>query len=214
MSPSARLVSEMMILCGEVISTFGGQRGVSLPYRGHAQNEQVKREVESLLEGQARSVALIRSMHRAEMNFLKPIQHSSLGLSGYVQFTSPIRRYIDLLAHYQVKAAIRGENPPFSSGHLELATERVKIISKFAKKLQLDSERYWMLEYLRQQPRERQFRAVVLRFQKASDAVVLLVEVGIQGLVGLNGKARAGEEVLVQVQDAHPRKGVLSLRAI
>ena len=30
------------------------------------------------------------------------IPHAGLGLSGYVQFSSPIRRYGDLLAHYQV----------------------------------------------------------------------------------------------------------------
>ncbi len=31
--------------------------------------------------------------------------HAALGLPTYVQFTSPIRRYTDLLAHYQVRPA-------------------------------------------------------------------------------------------------------------
>ena len=32
----------------------------------------------------------------------KPERHASLGLPAYVQFTSPIRRYADILAHFQV----------------------------------------------------------------------------------------------------------------
>ncbi|GKV29980.1 hypothetical protein SLEP1_g38852 [Rubroshorea leprosula] len=31
----------------------------------------------------------------------------------------PIHRYMDLLAHYQVKAYLGGESPPFSAGQLE-----------------------------------------------------------------------------------------------
>lgn len=101
-SRSAVLVSEMMILCGEVISKFGGERGLALPYRGQIQNEEVNKQLHMIPDGPARALALLRSTSRADMNFSKPISHSSLGLLGYVQFTSPVRRYADLLAHFQV----------------------------------------------------------------------------------------------------------------
>lgn len=39
----------------------------------------------------------------------EPIHHTSLGLPAYVKTTSPLRRYIDLLAHYQIEAALRFE---------------------------------------------------------------------------------------------------------
>ncbi|XWS67077.1 hypothetical protein CRYUN_Cryun05aG0255600 [Craigia yunnanensis] len=58
-------------------------------------------------------------MHAAEIDFIKPICHGVLGVPSYVQFTSPIHKYLDLLAHYQVKAFLRGESPPFSAGQLE-----------------------------------------------------------------------------------------------
>ncbi len=32
-----------------------------------------------------------------------PRRHASLGLDAYVQFTSPIRRYADTIAHHQLK---------------------------------------------------------------------------------------------------------------
>lgn len=37
-----------------------------------------------------------------------PRRHSSLGLDSYVQFSSPIRRYTDMLAHYQIKVGRGG----------------------------------------------------------------------------------------------------------
>ncbi|KAF9895230.1 hypothetical protein FE257_000132 [Aspergillus nanangensis] len=38
-----------------------------------------------------------------------PIHHMPLGLDVYVKSTSPLRRYTDLMAHYQIEAALRFE---------------------------------------------------------------------------------------------------------
>lgn len=97
-----RLVSEMMILCGEVVAAFGSQNNIPLPYRGQPQSNISASAFSYLPEGPVRSAAYVRIMRAAEMDFKKPIRHGVLGVPGYVQFTSPIRRYVDLLAHYQV----------------------------------------------------------------------------------------------------------------
>jgi exoribonuclease R len=59
-----------------------------------------------LPDGPARSFANISALRAAEMDYQKPVPHGVLGIPGYVQFTSPIRRYVDLLAHYQVNTLI------------------------------------------------------------------------------------------------------------
>jgi exoribonuclease-2 len=99
---AARLVSELMIACGEALAAFGEQKNISLPYRGQSSREIPRDEIESFPEGPSRAIAIRRYLGRADMSFTKPIMHAALGVSGYVQFTSPIRRYSDLLAHYQV----------------------------------------------------------------------------------------------------------------
>lgn len=99
-----RLVSEMMLLCGEVIAMFGSHNSIPLPYRGQPQSNISASAFSHLPEGPVRSSAYVRIMRAAEMNFKKPIRHGLLGVPGYVQFTSPIRRYVDLLAHYQVRS--------------------------------------------------------------------------------------------------------------
>jgi exoribonuclease R len=101
-NPAMQLVTEMMILCGEAVAAFGADNNIPLPYRGHPQSSTAVSAFAYLPEGPARSVANISVLRAAEMDFRKPVAHGVLGVPGYVQFSSPIRRYVDLLAHYQV----------------------------------------------------------------------------------------------------------------
>ncbi|KAJ7539995.1 hypothetical protein O6H91_11G117600 [Diphasiastrum complanatum] len=165
-------------------------------------------------EGAGKDMALRRTTGPVGINLSKPVGHSSLGLSGYVQFTSPIRRYTDFIAHYQVKAALRGDKPFFAHGYLEAAIGWANLRSREAKRLEGISNRYWILEYLRRQPKDTIFQAVVMRFVKDHEAFILLKEVGLEALVTIHSKASAGDKVKVIVKDAHPRKDLLLLKEI
>lgn len=102
--PTMRLVTEMMVLCGEAVATYGSHNNIPLPYRGQPQSNIDTSAFEHLPAGPARSAAIVKTLRAAEFNFRNPIRHGVMGIPGYVQFTSPIRRYIDLLAHYQVSS--------------------------------------------------------------------------------------------------------------
>ncbi|OWM82301.1 hypothetical protein CDL15_Pgr001875 [Punica granatum] len=210
--PAMRLVSEMMILCGEVIAAFGSQNNIPLPYRGQPQSNIDVSAFSHLPEGPVRSSAIVRIMRGAEIDFRKPIRHGVLGLPGYVQFTSPIRRYMDLLAHYQVKAFLRGETLPFSAGQIEGIASIVNMNARIAKRLSNTSLRYWILEFIRRQPKEKKYRALVLRFIKDRIAALLLVEVGHQASAWVSVGTQVGDEVIVRVEESHPRDDFLSLK--
>ncbi|KAA8516420.1 hypothetical protein F0562_016713 [Nyssa sinensis] len=211
--PAMRLVSEMMILCGEAIATFGSFNNIPLPYRGQPQSIDTS-AFAHLPEGPVRSSAIVKTMHAAEMDFRNPIRHGTLGLPGYVQFTSPIRRYMDLLAHYQVKAFLRGDSPPFSAGQLEGMASVVNMHVRVARRLSSSSLRYWILEYLRRQSKEKRFRALILRFIKDRIAALLLMEVGFQASAWVSVGMQIGNEVDVKVEEAHPRDDILSLKEV
>ena len=53
----------------------------------------------------------------------------------------------------------------------------VNAACKTAKKLQLETERYWILEYIRRQPPDRKYSACLMRLVRNMHAVVLLTEV-------------------------------------
>lgn len=212
--PAMRLVSEMMILCGEAVATFGSCNNIPLPYRGQPQSNIDASAYVHLPEGPVRTSAIVKIMRAAEMDFRKPIRHGIMGLPGYVQFTSPIRRYMDLLAHYQVKAFLRGDSPPFSAGQLEQMASNVNMHARLANRLFSSGLRYWILEYLRRQPKEKRFRALILKFMKDRIAALLLTEVGFQASAWVSVGSQIGDEVVVQVEEADPRDDVLSLKEI
>lgn len=212
--PAMRLVTEMMILCGEAVATYGSCNNIPLPYRGQPQSNVDTSAFAHLPEGPVRSSALVKILRAAEMDFRKPIRHGVLGLPGYVQFTSPIRRYMDLLAHYQVKAFLRGDSPPFSAGQMEGMAATVNMHARLAKRLCSSSLRYWILEFIRRQPKEKKFRALVLRFIKDRIAALLLMEVGLQASAWVSLGKQIGDEVEVKVEEAHPRDDVLSLKEV
>ncbi|GER46359.1 ribonuclease II/R family protein [Striga asiatica] len=117
------------------------------------------------------------------MDYRNLIRHVILGLPGYVQFTSPTCRYVDLLALYQVKAFLRGDSLPFSAGQLEGIASLVNMCTRVIRRLSSTSICYWIIEYLRQQPKHKTFSALVLRFIKDRVAAILLMEVGLQASV-------------------------------
>ena len=78
-----------------------------MPYRGQSSPVvPTPEELAVLPEGPCRTVALRSRMMRSVTTFAQPQPHASLGLPAYLQFTSPIRRYGDLLSHFQLKVSL------------------------------------------------------------------------------------------------------------
>jgi exoribonuclease-2 len=102
---SASLVRECMITAGEGAGNWAASRGIAFPY--------ISQEVDiqgDVPEGLAGSWFLRRCM-RPRVLSTKPGRHQGLGLDTYSQVTSPLRRYTDLLAHMQIRAFLRGDEP-------------------------------------------------------------------------------------------------------
>jgi exoribonuclease II len=150
-------------------------------------------------------------MPRSEVS-ITPVRHASLGLDTYTQVTSPIRRYADLLAHFQIKAHLRGEALPFS---MESIQELIQVISNTAYESMLverQTNRYWALEYLRQRPEEI-WQSLVLRWLREHEnlGLVLLEELGLEIAMHFSRPMEVGERLDVKVSYADPRQDVIRL---
>jgi exoribonuclease-2 len=55
-------------------------------------------------------------MMRGLLDCASPAPHAGLGLAAYTQFTSPIRRWGDLVVHWQVKAWVRAAGGVIAGG--------------------------------------------------------------------------------------------------
>jgi len=69
------------------------------------------------------------------------------------QVTSPIRRYNDLLAHYQLKAALLGRTPPHSCQTLQLACERAADVLRDYGRLETDCRQHFLAYHFAANPR-------------------------------------------------------------
>ncbi|KAL6574713.1 hypothetical protein OROMI_011998 [Orobanche minor] len=90
----------------------------------------------------------------------------------------------------------------------------VNMNTRLVKRLSSSSLRYWIIEYLRRQPSQKSFSALVLRFIKDRVAAVLLTEVGLQACVSVSLGVHIGDEVKVRVEEAHPRDDVFSCKEV
>ncbi len=176
-SPSQTLVSESMIIANRIAAKFFSDRKIPGPFRGqlsprdHVQSncsdQDVIRRASELTEQTAQTVDpisgtvsggayrnLIKYMGSAYLRS-KPIRHWALGVEeegdfpGYIQVTSPLRRYLDMTSHYQIQAALLDQSIPFDQSAMDHAIQSSSKVRRQIKQLQKASKRYWALEYLR-----------------------------------------------------------------
>lgn len=92
------MVKEMMLLAGEAASKFAFKNNIPFPYISTEQIELPK----TILPGLAGQFQILRCMKSRRVG-VNPSMHCILGLSTYCQVTSPLRRYVDLIAHQQLR---------------------------------------------------------------------------------------------------------------
>lgn len=80
-----------------------------------------------------------------------PQPHAGLGLDAYSKSTSPIRRYVDLIAHQQIRATLRNEQALDEQEMLNRVGAFEALIQSVTKVERL-SNRHWTLVYLMQNP--------------------------------------------------------------
>lgn len=209
---SRKLVAEMMILAGEVAGQYGQAHQIPLPFRSQPQPELPSQdELLQLPAGLVRQCAIRRCMPRSEIS-VQPGRHTSLGLEGYVQVTSPIRRYSDLLSHFQIKAHRRGETPPFSLNQMQELIQGLSVSVQEAVLVERQTNRYWTLEYLRRQSQQ-VWWVMLLRWLREHEGLglVLIEDLGLELPMRFNAPIALGDRFEMKVTYADPRQDVIQL---
>jgi exoribonuclease II len=139
------LVEEAMVLTGEQTARFAGERGIHLPFS--QQDALDSNERPGTLSGM---FALRRQLKRSRYQ-VTPGPHSGLGVAAYTQVTSPLRRYLDLAGHQQLRAYLKNQNQLTETDIMERIGS-VEAVSGALRQAELLSEKHWTLVYLLQNP--------------------------------------------------------------
>ena len=209
---SHQLIEEFMLAANEVVARELKNRSVPTVYRIHEDPDPEKlaeyrdlilsynykvgdltnrRELQRLLasltgkpEEQALKIGLLKSLKRARYA-PQPIGHFGLAKTNYTHFTSPIRRYADLVVHRGLAELQQARRSRADMGQIAGIAEHISITERVAAEAEIDSVKMKKLEFFQRQLEARDpkiFRAVILDV-KNYGLLVELPDVLITGLV-------------------------------
>ena len=171
-SVSRQMVAEAMILNGAVTAQYGVDHGLPLPYRSQLPADLPSpAQLSELPDGAVRFAAIKRCLSRGLMG-TKPASHFSLGLPAYVQATSPIRRYCDLIVQRQIQAHQAG-SPQLSEEELQELVGSVDLATREGIGISREDQRHWQQVWF-EHHRDQQWQADFLRWLRPQDRLGLI----------------------------------------
>ena len=185
-------VREAMLLAGYAAAHLALREGLPFPF---ATQEAPSHRVEG--EGLAAMWAQRKTLKRAQLKAV-PAPHRGLGLPLYAQVTSPLRRYLDLVAHQQLRAWLKGERP-LSQGEVLERVGAAEAVADLVREGERRSKLHWTLLYLMEKGYE---GPGILVERRGGQGVFLLPELGLTAQVALSGPLTLNAEVRLRFLEA------------
>lgn len=124
---------------------------------------------------------LSRQMDRSVLN-LEPLPHLGLGFAHYTTFSSPLRKYNDLLVHRLIKSILAHENMPLP---LQAQLDDMQEKQNNARMAANQAEQWLKFDWLLKQPQDDAYQAQIFQLMPHGLRVRLL-DSGIEGYVDLD----------------------------
>jgi exoribonuclease-2 len=198
-SDSRTLVREAMLITGAAVAHFAQQHEIPLPYTIQdppGWSEPPPANPSGMF---ARRKGMRRSQRSRE-----PGRHAGLGMDAYVQATSPLRRYLDLVVHQQLRAFLRGE-PLLDGAALIERVGMADAITGTLRAAERLSNRHWTLVYLRQNP-DWTGDGIVVE-ERGRRCVVMLPDLALETEMYLDGNHGLNDTVHVQIDSVDLAQG-------
>ncbi|MDR2733832.1 MAG: RNB domain-containing ribonuclease [Spirochaetota bacterium] len=203
---SSTLVQELMILYNASAARFAQNAALPVIYRVQAPPDGKDFPVGRELVYEPHTArALFKRIRPARLS-LEAGAHAGLGEDAYIQATSPIRRYGDLIMQRQLLAHIRGRRPVYEQGELYRVLAAVEDTSREISAIERSSIRFWALEYLARAP-EQEYTAIAL-FEVSGGTLVELEEYPLRAILE-GARLKAGERIPARISHVDARSDIL-----
>ena len=194
--PVRRMVAEAMVLAGEGTARLAAENGVALPFSVQEAHPAVDEDRPAPEGSLAAAFALRRRQTPGRVSGA-PAPHGGLGLQAYVRVTSPLRRYVDLLAHQQLRAWAAGAEPLDEGRMLERAAQAEAAASAVRRTERL-ANRHWTLVWLQQRPGWRGEAELI--DARGRRGLVVIPDLALEAPVSLPPGGRPGSRYEVTVR--------------
>jgi exoribonuclease-2 len=159
------IVAECMILAGKIAASFCDKHNIPAPFRGTSSPKPINSlsganpttSLDSLL-GKRDSLGILDPYEIYKSNLYLPpgecrptiTPHWIMGLNGYLRATSPLRRFDDLIVHWQIKSFLAGKKgisvswSTFTEEEIAVLGKRMDVGQKTAKRASLNANDWWI----------------------------------------------------------------------
>jgi exoribonuclease-2 len=178
-------------MAGEAAAGFAIANDLVIPYAVQPEPEEIRHPA-TLAEAYA-----YRRLFRPSNAALTPDRHFGLGLERYARATSPLRRYLDLVVHQQLRAFITGGKPLSR----EQVAERVAAASAMTgavRRAERLSNLHWKLIWLKRHPGW-QGEAVVVALEERK-AVVIIPQLALEARIRRSDDLQLDQRVELRLQ--------------
>ncbi len=205
---SRKIVTEAMLAAGEAVALFAHKNNIPIPYAYQPEPVEIQHP-QKMSEHYA-----YRRCFKASRHTTEPAAHFGLGLPIYTRVTSPIRRYLDLIVHQQLRAFLTQDSQQPQRpllGHEELV-ERIGLADEAsfaARKAERNSNQHWTMLYLNQYKTKQgegngnwQGEAVVVMHDERKTTVIL-PDLAIEPKLQRQDNTELDQSLTVQVQSVN-----------
>ncbi len=204
---SRKMVTDAMLMAGEAVSKFCLDNEIPIPFVSQLFNCELAAEFEDL-DGIARMFANRKCFKRSQIS-CSPGSHDGLGMEVYTRVTSPMRRYLDLVIHQQIRAFIDGK-PVLSEDDILNRIALSESISGCVSGPERNSNLHWKLVYLLQNPEWSGVGHVVDEYN--GRYTILVPELALDAKVKLPKELSLNTEVKVSVNQINLAELSVSFR--
>jgi exoribonuclease-2 len=185
------------------MAKFAADNDIPVLYRGQERPDDAQQETnEDVPEGPAKDYVARAKLKKSTVA-LDPQHHAGLGVSHYIQATSPIRRYMDLCHQRQFLSHFKSGKPWLTREQLEPLAREVENHLQSALQASRETKRFWLLRYLEQRDRKRTIAGTVVRLDGKSP-LVELDEVYLTVFIRTSKQVRLGDRLNLRISSLDP----------
>ncbi|KAL8798880.1 MAG: hypothetical protein Q9182_006310 [Xanthomendoza sp. 2 TL-2023] len=168
-------VADLMLIAGEIAARWCAERNIPIPYRGTRRNPSLVGTQEAfraeVLDPVQNEMGYLPRVYRGIQFLLmgyphtnsSPLPHNILNVDAYAKATSPLRRYPDMIVHWQIQAALRHEAQhgqgsligstddsylPFSRARIDAMVHGIEVRERGYNALKFWSNNHWIMQLL------------------------------------------------------------------
>jgi exoribonuclease-2 len=210
-TPSRMIVAELMIIYNSLTARFCYEKEIPVLFRNQGEpGDRFSFDESGYIYYVFTQRRKLSPLHISTV----PGKHSGLGVDGYTQATSPIRRYLDLVIQRQLHCFLLGKDLLYNDGDLEELRISVEPVIKKVGFIKRSRIRYWTLKFLSMH-RGEVFEALILNEMKSKYRVILNDFLLLCDLKRQSGMIFSpGQKIRVKIKKAEPWDDILTLEFV